>query len=162
MAAHDLPLFILALAAASGCGLIAGIFYAFSTFVMKALGRLAPAGGMAAMQAINIAVLNPLFLGIFLGTAVVCAIAVVMAVLRWGAPGSAYLFAGGTLYLIGTFFVTMAFNVPRNNRLAAADPQHPASAQLWARYLVEWTRWNHVRTAAAFAALLAFIVAMAS
>ena len=41
-------------AAVLGCGLVAGIFFAFSTFVMRALGRRPAGEGIAAMQAINI------------------------------------------------------------------------------------------------------------
>jgi len=62
----------LTLGAALGSGLIAGVFFAFSTFVMPALARLAPAQGVAAMQAINVAVLNRWFLGVFVGTAAAC------------------------------------------------------------------------------------------
>jgi hypothetical protein len=39
---------------ALGCGLNAGVFFAFSSFVMKALARLQPAQGIAAMQSINL------------------------------------------------------------------------------------------------------------
>jgi len=46
-------IFILTLVSALGCGLIAGVFFAFSAFVMKALARLPPAQGIAAMQSIN-------------------------------------------------------------------------------------------------------------
>ena len=60
------------LLAALGCGLIAGVFFAFSAFVMSALARLEPPQGTAAMQAINITVINPWFMGVFMGTAVVC------------------------------------------------------------------------------------------
>ena len=48
-----------------GCGLMAGLFFTFSNFVMKGLGNLSPVKGIAAMQSINLAVLNPLFLTIF-------------------------------------------------------------------------------------------------
>lgn len=161
MAALDLPIFVPTLVAALGCGLIAGVFYAFSTFIMKALARLPPAGGIAAMQSINVAVLNPWFLGVFLGTALVCGGVIVMAVLRWNDAGAACLLAGGALYLLGTFGVTMVFNVPRNNALAAVDPQSADGAAVWTRYLAEWVWWNHVRTAAAFAAMIAFILALA-
>jgi uncharacterized membrane protein len=51
-----------------GCTLMAGVFFAFSNFVMNALSRLQPAQGIAAMQFINIAVINPLFTIAFLGT----------------------------------------------------------------------------------------------
>ena len=62
------------------------------------------------------------------------------------------MLSGGLVYLIGTILVTMAFNVPRNNALAAADPQSGLGARLWAGYITSWTAWNHVRTAAALAA----------
>lgn len=41
------------LIAALGCGLVAGVFFAFSSFVMPALKRLPPAQGISAMQSIN-------------------------------------------------------------------------------------------------------------
>jgi uncharacterized membrane protein len=40
MAMAETGHFLLILAAALGCGLMAGVFFAFSTFVMKALARL--------------------------------------------------------------------------------------------------------------------------
>lgn len=150
----------LKLLAALGCGLIAGTFFGFSTFVMRAFSRLPPAEGIAAMQAVNVAVLNPWFLGVFVGTAAACAIGAVGAFLRWQDPGSGYLLAGSLLYLIGCFLVTMAFNVPRNNVLASVVPTDPASAGLWTSYLSSWTAWNHVRTVASLAAMASFILAL--
>src|SRR5688500_9730511 len=69
----------LAFAAALGSGVIGGVFYAFSTFVMRALRRRPAGEAVAAMQAINVAVINPLFLGVFLGTAAACAVIIVSA-----------------------------------------------------------------------------------
>jgi uncharacterized membrane protein len=153
-------LFTLKLAAVLGCGLIAGAFFAFSSFVMKAFGRLPTEQGIAAMKSVNIVVLNPVFLSVFVGTAALCLVAVAASFLRWRDPDAVYLLAGGLLYLIGTFLVTMAFNVPRNNALAVAAPADPASAALWASYLTSWTAWNHVRTAAALAATASFAIAL--
>lgn len=150
---------ILTFSAALGCGLIAGVFFAFSAFVMRALGRIPPNEGIAAMQSINVAVLNPVFLSVFMGTAALSGVAIVFAFLRWREPASIYLLAGGLLYLVGTFLVTMAFNVPRNDALAAVAPTDPVSASLWASYLSSWTAWNHVRTVAALAAAAAFTLA---
>lgn len=152
--------FVLTLVAALGCGLIAGVFFAFSTFVMKALARLAPPAGIAAMQSINVAVLNPWFLGVLLGTAAACALVVVAAVLRWRAPKAVYALVGGALYLIGTLLVTMVCNVPKNNALAALAPTDLNSAPLWTDYVADWTAWNHVRAAAALAAAAALIIAL--
>lgn len=150
----------LTLLAALGSGLIAGAFFAFSSFVMRALGRIPAPEGISAMQSINIVVINPVFLSVFMGTAVLGVIAVVFSWLRWNQPGAVYLLAGGLLYLIGTFLVTMVFNVPRNDALAAVAPASPEGARLWADYLSSWTAWNHVRTVAALAAAAAFSLAL--
>jgi uncharacterized membrane protein len=162
MATVDGLLFALTLFAALGCGLIAGVFFAFSAFVMKAFARLPPGEGMAAMQAVNVAVLNPLFLSVFLGTAAASVVAIVFSWLRWHEAGAVYLLAGGLLYLAGTFLVTTVFNVPRNNALAAVAPTDPNGASLWGSYLASWTAWNHVRTIAALAAAAAFTLALRS
>ena len=142
--------------AATGSGLIGGVFCAFSTFVMKALGRLPPAEGMAAMQAINVAVINPIFLGVFMGTALFA----VVPLMWWERPGAAWVAAGSALYVVGTLLATMVFNVPLNNALAAIMPTDPGAERLWATYQKRWTMWNHVRTAASLAAMGAFIMAL--
>jgi uncharacterized membrane protein len=147
-------------AAAIGSGLIAGVFYAFSTFVMRALAKRPAVEGMAAMQAINVVVINPLFLGVFLGTALVNLVAVAGAVMNWGDQGATYVVAGAALYVIGTFGVTMVCNVPLNNRLAAIAPTDVCAGDVWSDYLRGWTMWNHVRTIAATLALAAFILGL--
>jgi uncharacterized membrane protein len=144
---------------ALGCGLIAGAFFAFSTFVMKALGRLPPAHGLAAMQSINVVVLNPWFLTPFVGAAAGCVALLIVALLRWHDPRAAYWLAGSLLYLVGTFLETGVVHVPRNDALAAVAPESPDAAQRWAAYLSSWTAWNHVRTLAALGAAAAFTVA---
>ena len=153
-------LFTLTLITALGCGLVAGILFAFSNSVMKALARLPAAQGVAAMQSINITVINPLFMGAFFGTAAACVLIVVFSLLRWNEAGAVYLLSGGLAYLIGTILVTMVFNVPKNDALAAADPRSADGARLWAGYVTSWTAWNHVRTAAALAAAVLLTFAL--
>lgn len=160
MATVDQLLFALTLLAALGSGLIAGVFFAFSAFVMKALARLPPGEGMAAMQSINVAVLNPWFLGAFLGTAALCVVALIASLPRWHEPGAVYLFLGAVLYLAGSLLVTMVFNVPRNEALAELTRADPESASRWAGYVAGWTAWNHVRTAASLAAAASFSIAL--
>ncbi len=157
----DGPLVWLTVLAALGCGLIAGAFFAFSSFVMPALGRLPAAQGIAAMQSINVLAVTPAFMIALFGTALTCLALVVAAARAWGEPGAAWLLAGGLVYLVGVVVVTIACNVPRNNALAAADPAGTAGAAAWARYLSEWTAWNTVRAVASLAALLAFVLALA-
>ncbi|MGB3563972.1 MAG: hypothetical protein WBC09_13065, partial [Thermoanaerobaculia bacterium] len=89
---------------------MAGFFFAFSVSVMKALGNLPPAQGIAAMQSINVVVINPVFMIAFFGTAVACVAVAISALRTWDGPGAAYLLAGGLLYLAGSFVVTIVFN----------------------------------------------------
>jgi uncharacterized membrane protein len=149
--------FALTLVTALGCGTIAGVFFAFSTFVMKALARLPPEEGIAAMQSINVFAINSWFLIAFLGTAGLCVTTMLAGVVQWGEPFAIFLMLGGASYLAGCFAVTMVFNVPMNQALAALPPTAPDRAARWASYVSGWTMWNHVRTAASLmaAALLA-------
>src|SRR5262245_13089111 len=152
--------FVLTVLAALGCGLISGVFFAFSSFVMKALARIPPPQGIAAMQSINAVVINPIFLGVFVGTALACLVLAASSLFTWHKPGAVYLLAGGLLYLVGTFLVTRVFHIPQNDALAAVDPASAEGARLWAGYLVRWTVWNHVRTAAALAASASLTLAV--
>ncbi|MFE0755180.1 DUF1772 domain-containing protein [Inquilinus sp. NPDC058860] len=150
---------VLVLLSALGSGLVGGIFFAFSTFVMGALARLPAPQGIAAMQSINIVVLNPIFLGAFMGTALLCVIVAIGALFGWAGPHPTLVLAGAALYLIGNIVVTMTGNVPLNNALAAVDPASAEGAAVWARYISTWTAWNHVRTATGLAAAACFIIA---
>ena len=142
----------MALFSALGSALVAGIFFAFSTFIMKALGRLQPEQGIAAMQAINVTVLNPWFFAVFFGTGVGCIFLVIFALLHWSGPAASHLVVGSMLYIFGPIFVTLVFNVPLNNALARAATNDPDSVSLWRHYLRRWTFWNHVRTGGSLAA----------
>ncbi|MBW4683808.1 MAG: DUF1772 domain-containing protein [Komarekiella atlantica HA4396-MV6] len=160
MTNFDYSLLALKLLAALGCGLMAGVFFAFSTFVMNAFARLQPAQGIAAMQSINIAAINPLFMTALFGTAAACIFLLVFSLLRWHQPGAAYLLFGSLLYLVGTFGVTIVFNVPLNDALAKVEPGSTIGQNLWSSYLANWTIWNHIRAAAALAAAASFTIAL--
>ncbi|WP_326498289.1 anthrone oxygenase family protein [Leptolyngbya sp. GGD] len=149
-------LFSFKLFAALGCGLVGGVFFAFSTFVMPALESLQPAQGIAAMQSINIKAINPFFMFAIFGTAAVCLLLAIAALLNWHQPHTAFLLAGSLLYLMGTVGVTIVFNVPLNDALAVVKPESTEGANLWARYLTNWTFWNHIRTIAALIASALF------
>ncbi len=150
----------LTLAGLLGSGLMAGVFFAFSTFVMRALARLTPAQGVEAMQAINRTVINPWFLGVFFGTAVISLLLASAPAWAGRVPGAGFLVAGGVAYLLGTFLVTLAGNVPLNNALEGLAPSSAEAATLWAAYLVKWTAWNHVRTVAPLLATALFALAL--
>jgi uncharacterized membrane protein len=145
---------------ALGSALVAGIFFAFSTFVMEALSRLAPAQGIAAMQSINIVVVKSWFMAPFMGTVVTAAILALTAILLRDDPRAVWWLAGAALYVVGTFAVTIAGNVPLNDALAAVQPESSEGASVWTRYLKDWLWWNHVRTAASLAAAACFVLAL--
>lgn len=146
--------------AALGSGVVGGLFYAFSSFVMTALGRLPAEQGIAAMQSINVAVLNPWFFSAFFGTAAACLVVVVLALVGDGETANVWLLLGSTLYLAGCILVTIVCNVPLNNELARVSAESAEGAEVWTRYLRVWTWWNHVRTAASLAAMAAFFAAL--
>lgn len=153
-------MFALKLLSALGCGLIAGVFFAFSSFVMNALAQLPSTQGIAAMQSINITVINPSFMTAFLGTAAACLFLAISSLFKWHQPSAPYLLFGSLLYLIGTLGVTMVFNVPLNEALAKVEPGSTEGENLWVSYLTNWTLWNHVRTVAALGAAALLAIAL--
>lgn len=152
-------LFPLTVIAALGCGLIAGVFYAFSVMVMSSLAQLPAQHGVAAMQAINVAALRPVFLGVFTGTAAVCAAVVIGSLVDWD-DASPYLVVGGLLYLVGSFGLTVGYHVPRNEALDRVEPSSPDAARHWSHYVREWTMGNHVRGVASLAAAALLTIAL--
>jgi uncharacterized membrane protein len=148
------------IATALGCGLIAGVFFAFSTFVMPALGRLEPSQGVAAMHSINVKAVTPVFMTALFGTAVACLVLSAWAAISPDELPSAEVFAASAIYLIGAIGVTMAANVPRNNRLAGLRADGPEAVAYWPEYLRGWTWWNHVRTVASLAAAVVLLAGL--
>jgi uncharacterized membrane protein len=156
----DGSLVALTTVAALGCGLNAGVFFAFSSFVMKALARLQPGQGIAAMQSINLAAVTPAFMAPLFGTAAACVALAVWALADWQDAFSPHLLLGSACYVLGTIGLTIAHHVPRNNALAVVQPQDAEAVNRWARYVSEWTRWNHMRAAASFTAAVFFTLAL--
>ncbi|MEU3274280.1 anthrone oxygenase family protein [Saccharomonospora sp. NPDC006951] len=152
--------FIVLAGAALGSGLVAGVFFAFSTFVMAALRRLPVEQGIAVMQAINVTVLRSAFLLVFALTAGLSAVLAVLGPVVGDAAGGWWSFAGGVGYLAGSFMLTRAAHIPRNEALARVDPAGVEGASLWRSYLPAWTAWNHVRTLASLAAAGCFIAGL--
>lgn len=143
-----------------GCGVIGGVFFAFSSFVLPALARLPGRAGISAMQSINVVVLNRSFLGVFLGTALLCAALAVDALLHWSAPQSGLRLAGALSFLLGSFWITMALNVPWNHALDGIDPRGADAPRRWLEYVAGWSLWNHVRGVAAVLATALLTLAL--
>ena len=143
-----------------GSALVAGIFFAFSSFIMKALARLPSSEGMAAMQSINIVVINPAFMTVFMGTTMISLVLMILALWAWDMPTAPYFLIGGLLYFVGTFLVTGIGNVPLNNQLAEMSSDDPRARDIWQNYLVEWTKLNTLRTVCAAAAAMVILAGL--
>jgi len=105
-------------------------------------------------------VLNRWFFAAFFGTALCCLVLGVSSFFRWDRADAIYVLTGSLLYLVGTILVTIIFNVPLNDALAAVDPTTADASHVWTNYVKSWTAWNHVRTVAALAAAASFTVAL--
>ena len=133
-------------ATAIGSGLMAGIYFAFSTFIMRAFGSIDTSQAVAAMNSINDVILRSLFMPLFFGSTLISVALIVVALLNWGAIGAGLMLIAGAVYLLGMFGCTVAFNVPLNNALAGVNGNDVDAERFWSHYLSTWTRWNHIRT----------------
>lgn len=138
---------LLALPAAVGSAVVGGVFLVFSTTIMAALDRQPAEHAVAVMRTINRVILAPVFLGVFLGTALI-GVAVVVT-----APGQPLAWAGAALYVLGTFATTVVVNMPLNEAL---DRAAGGGAAAWRAYRPRWTVANHVRAVTAIGAAVAF------
>lgn len=146
---------VLVVAAVCCSGLVAGLFAGFGYAVMPGLRAVEDRAFVASMQRINAAILNPVFLPLFLGGLVLGGVA---AGMLWfgSAPGAGWAVAGAGLYLV-MFLVTGAVNVPLNNELAAGGAD---VAALRGRFEGKWVRWNLVRAFAGTGSLLCWLIAL--
>jgi len=145
---------------ALGCGLLGGLYFAFSAFIMRALDRAGQSQGIAAMNSINAVILRSSFMPLFLGTTLGAAVLALIGILQRDSAVANCMLAGGVIYVVGMFIVTMAFNVPLNNALTRVSGDSAEATATWQRYLKVWTRWNHVRTLACVVASALFIAAL--
>ena len=146
-------------AAAVGSGLVGGVLFAFSSFVMPALKRIPAAEGISAMQSINRQAPTFAFMSLAGATAIVSTGVGIHAALHRDEPGTAWI-ATGTVAYLAAVFITGAFNVPRNDRLNTFDAATPAAADYWQTFLSEWVVGNHVRTVCCIVAAASYTAAL--
>jgi uncharacterized membrane protein len=137
---------ILLWTAALSSGLIAGVYFTFSAFVMRAFGNIEASHSIAAMNAINKTILRSAFMPLFFGSTIISVLLMISAFFHWGAAGAEFMLMAGAIYFVSMFICTVLFNVPLNNSLAALEPDSANANQIWSRYLKTWTHWNHLRT----------------
>jgi len=149
---------IILILALVGSALMAGLFFIFSNTVMTALSKMPDAEGIRAMQQINRVILNPLFLVFFTGTAILSIGITILGLIGWGLFASTWFLSAACLNFFGTFFYTIARNVPLNEKLEKIVPEE-ASA-FWQVYLKDWTRYNHHRAIASVLAVALYGVGL--
>jgi uncharacterized membrane protein len=137
---------VLLWSAALSSGVIAGVYFAFSGFIMQAFDKIGAAQAIAAMNSINKTILRSLFMPLFFGSSIISVLLIIVAFVQWNEAGSNLILIAGAVYFIGMFACTVLFNVPLNNSLARLDPNSTNAHQVWSHYLKTWTNWNHLRT----------------
>lgn len=146
----------LTVGAAIAAGLTAGVYFAFSTFLVPALRKLSADRSISAMNAINRAAPgSPLFMLALFGTGFACLWLAILSLRHRGDPAAAWLIAGAALYLLSVL-ITVGYHVPHNEALMKADPT-PAT---WQHFIGPWLVWNHLRTIAAIGGATSLVIAL--
>lgn len=147
--------------AAVTAGLLAGLFAAFAYAVMPGLHRSSDAAFVEVMQNINVAIVNPLFMTLFMG-GLAAALAAIVTNWRSGDPAVRYWAIAGFVCYLAMFVITSGANVPLNDKLAAAgDPARIADpGAVRAQFEGPWVAWNIARAIANVGALGCFALAL--
>lgn len=124
---------------------IGGVFSAFSEFIMAALLRAEPAGGIESMQHINRTVIGTQFVAGILLIAPASVLLALYSVTVFEGAALVALVAAPCVYVPSVFLMTILGNVPLNNRLARLDHTSPDAQAYWPHYGRDWTRLNHMR-----------------
>ena len=105
------------LAAALVAGLQAGTYFTWATGVMPGLAKVDDRTFVHAMQQMNIAIVNPVFIATFLGAPLLAGASIAVA----GSHARPWAIAA-TVLAVGTLVITFAGNIPLNDALDAAGP----------------------------------------
>lgn len=143
----------LALAAALGSGLVAGLCFAFASFLMRSFDDLEPSQAIRVMQSLNGRILRSSAMVVWFGTLLVGGAAAALAEER------AIPTVATVLYGIAAVGITGGGNVPLNEALDRVDPEGAEAAAAWQDYFVRWGRWNALRTALCALATVGFAMA---
>jgi uncharacterized membrane protein len=131
-------------------GLQAGTYFTWATGVMPGLAHTDDRTFVSAVQEMNVAIVNPVFMATFLGTPALAAVAI------WaGGPQARPWTIAATALAIATVAITIAGNVPLNDALAAAGPVDKIGdlAAVRADFESLWVKLNVARTLTSTGAL---------
>jgi len=141
-------------------GIVSGIFFAFSDFIMKSFASISETSAIDAMTEINRRVYRSIFIIGIWAVALLGALLIYAGMYHTEPAVSFWLIAGGSIYIIGVVAVSFLFNIPMNHKLQSLGSNNPNSSDYWKRYLTKWTRWNHVRSGSAVISTACYLVAL--
>lgn len=119
-------------------GLLAGIYLAFAVAVMPALRNQPDDVFVSVMNRINVVIVNPVFIAVFLGAPVLaCATA-------WWHRNPIVVLAA--IAAVGAVLITALANVPLNDALAATKDRQA--------FETPWLIWHIIRTTTATVAFV--------
>ncbi len=144
------------LAAAVVAGLQAGTYFTWATGVMPGLARVDDRTFVHAMQQMNIAIVNPVFLTTFMGAPLLAGASIAVA----GSQARPWAIAA-TVLAVGTLVITFAGNIPLNDAIDAAGPVDRIKdlAAVRASFESRWVKLNLARTFTSAGALGALAMA---
>jgi uncharacterized membrane protein len=136
--------------------------YTFNVAIVPALRVMRPKEHIVAMQAINIKIVNPIFLFSFLGPAIILPLA---AILHNGSVQFPWLVGAAILHIVGIDGVTVAGNIPLNKKLDAVDASQLTDAE--AERIRQdfqgrgsmWMRYHNIRTISGIIATVLILIA---
>lgn len=136
------------------CALVAGLLFGFAIVTMPGIRRLNDGDFIRAFQVMDdiIQKNQPLFMLVWLGSAVTLLLATLLGFGQLDPTGKAILLAATLLYIIGVQLPTVTINVPLNNQLQTVDVcgmNAPAQAAARQTFEPRWNQWNRLRTAVA-------------
>ena len=146
------------------CSLVAGFVFAFAVVAMPGIKSLGDGEFLRAFRVMDRVIQNnqPLFLLVWVGSAVALVAAALLGFAQLDVTGRALMVAALLVYLLGVQLPTVAINIPLNNTVQALDLDGMDQAALEsARRAFEprWTYWNSFRTVfASLASVLLMIL----
>jgi len=146
-------------AASVGAAVNAGVFFAFSAFIMPAVHDLPAAQGIEAMQALNRTAVAPFTVTGF-GTALLCVVVIVRASRRLGTAPGRWMLGGAVVYLVAAIMITFVANVPISSSIDALNPSSTDAEARWADLYTQWVSWNHLRALGSIGAATALAIAL--
>lgn len=150
----------LTLTAVIGAGVVAGVYFAFATFVMPGLRRAPASSAISAFNGINKAApASPLFMLVLFGTGIVSVLLMIWGFGHRDDPTAVWLLVGAALYIV-SLLVTAMYHVPHNEQLMKVDPHGAGAAATWAQFYSAWMGWNWVRTVTALGGTVSLVLSL--